>query len=216
MSADNGIYIAKFPIDDTKSNFEYRVAHLQNIEDCFPQSYRPGYRPEYVVDALIVVNFGDAKVFYVKDNARKYAEKLYDDEMNSESPIVEHGICEIEFTKPVQEISKSKAENILSKYWLDFQHKRANASPDTCGDVDSFLNKKNYLRELIEKYNPLPMETVYEQSVRYGKIAYNSFKKELNDSDKQYDIWSDLSITEQQAWITVGVQIEKITLIENK
>ncbi len=118
MSADNGIYIAKFPIDQGKSGyFEYRVVHTQNIEDCY---YSDSF-PKLLTDATIVIVFGNAKIFYSKDKAISYANKLYDEIMNSECPIVEYGISEIEFKNPIDDISISKAKSIVDRYWKSIQ-----------------------------------------------------------------------------------------------
>jgi hypothetical protein len=212
MSADNGIYVAKFPIDDGGNPyFEYRVAELQNIEDCYAASDRP----KYITDAMIVVAFGDAKIYYNKDKAHTYAHKLYKDIMNSECPIIEYGVCELEFAKPIQGLTVSQAENVLAKYWLEFQNKH-NRLEHVVEGVDAFLFKKDYLKELIEKSTPTPKETVYEGAVRYGKIAYQSYKTKMDDYDRRNDMWEDLGEDERQAWITVAGQIEAITLRENK
>src|ERR1700748_60625 len=166
MSADNGIYIAKFPIDD--GYFEYRVVHTQNIEDCFHNEKTP----ENVTDAIIVKVFDNAKVFMSKIKADTYAIKIYEEIMGSDCPIVEHGISEIEFKKPMLDISVARADAIINNF-----HVRNGSF------ADKFIINRDILRKLIESHPSIKKETVYEQSIRYGKIAYEAYVIKLEDNN---------------------------------
>lgn len=79
--------------------------------------------------------------------------------------------------------------------------------------TDTILNSLYELRSLTDKYSEPLNETVYEQSVRYGQLAYKAFQLKLPKND--FLPWSKLPKESKQAWIEVGTQIEKITLIEN-
>jgi len=82
MSADNGIYIVKFPDG-------FRVIHAQGIDniDYFPKGSED--RKQELKNY-----FKDAKLFINSDNAHKYARQLYYD-MLDEAEIVEYGICDL-------------------------------------------------------------------------------------------------------------------------
>lgn len=196
MSADNGIYIAKFPVDD--SYFEYRVVEAQNIEDCFPNEATP----ENVTDATVVKVFGNCKVFMSENKAHAHAQKLYDKVMASECPIVEYGVCGIEFKKPIADMSICRAEAILNNFYVR-----------DGSFADKFLVNRDVLRKLIEGYPTTQKETVYEQAVRYAKIAYEAYVIKLqNDRAVGFDY---LPENIKQAWIEVAIQIEKATLKDN-
>lgn len=84
MSADNGIYIAKFPDG-------YRVAHAQAIEDV-------DYYPEGSTErkGVLKLIFGKSEVYATLEEARTEAYKkeaeILDDDF---CPILEYGVCEI-------------------------------------------------------------------------------------------------------------------------
>jgi len=89
MSADNGIYILKTPVDKNGA-FEWRVAHAQAIESIYYKNEEGN--PEYVVQF-----FGKAPVFTNREEAVKLANKIEAHIlMDDFCPIVEYGICEIE------------------------------------------------------------------------------------------------------------------------
>jgi len=115
MSADNGIYIAKFPIAGDSSNVEFRVKELQNIEDCYTNGCTS--LPLEVALATRVIAFSDAKVFENKKEAEMYAIQLYNNVMNGECPIIEYGICDIEFEEPLPKISVKTARDFIDDYF---------------------------------------------------------------------------------------------------
>lgn len=80
MSADNGIYIAKFPDG-------YRVAHTQNIEDInyFPVGSKK--RKE-----ILKAYFGKSNLYIKIENAVEKAHEIATEILNSDFPILEYGI----------------------------------------------------------------------------------------------------------------------------
>lgn len=132
MSADNGIYIGKFPTGP--STYEYRVAHAQNIEDVGDDYYpdtgeaTKSIRSPEAIDAIRSLVFGgDVKVFGKLEDAYEYAEKW------SESfSVLEYGIVELPFIRPFVAMAEKDARKILDaawkKYWrLDRRRKKANS-----------------------------------------------------------------------------------------
>jgi len=115
MSADNGIYIAKFPIANDSSNVEFRVKELQNIEDCYANGHSS--LPLEIALAMRVIAFSDSTVFESKKEAETYAIQLYNDIMNGECPIIEYGICDIEFEEPLPKISIKTARDFIDDYF---------------------------------------------------------------------------------------------------
>ena len=86
-------------------------------------------------------------------------------------------------------------------------------------DVDKILMRKDMLRSLVDEFKSPPNETVYEQAVRYGRLAhkahYVSIIRDVNLIEAIVTPFELLSKEEQIAWIEVGNQIERITLKEN-
>lgn len=81
---------------------------------------------------------------------------------------------------------------------------------------NKILKRKEQLRGLVDEFKSPPSETVYEQSVRYGQLAFEAFKLMLpNYYNEDSTPWSLLSQEQTLAWIEVGTQIERITLKEN-
>ena len=80
MSADNGIYIVKFPEG-------YRVAYAQAIEniDYFPEGSKKRKKE-------LKSYFGQSKVYKTIDEAMKKAMKIYNEIMHEDCPIIEYGI----------------------------------------------------------------------------------------------------------------------------
>jgi len=93
MSADNGIYILK-----TKGPIltEWRVAHCQGIDDIF-------YENTSGDDEVLLDYFGQSPIFTNHKDACKYAFKLYNEIMDDDFPICEHGIVEILINRPFPE-----------------------------------------------------------------------------------------------------------------
>lgn len=81
---------------------------------------------------------------------------------------------------------------------------------------DNVIERRNQLRSLTEKYISPDNETVYEQAVRYGKIAHEAYCRIMNVDWNPDPLFDNLSKIEQQAWIEVGTQIERFSLKENK
>lgn len=91
MSADNGIYIAKF------SDGECRVAHFTNVEECFG------------VDAksFIFINYHSAFTGTLEECIAE-AEKILLD-----LDVCEYGICELDFAHPFPQMTLEEANKIL-------------------------------------------------------------------------------------------------------
>ena len=82
MSADNGIYIAKFPDG-------FRVVHAQAIEDI---DYYPEGTDEYL-DTLKFY-FGGSPLYNSKEEAFEAAHDIEEDILADDfCPILEYGIC---------------------------------------------------------------------------------------------------------------------------
>ena len=84
MSADNGIYIAKFPDG-------YRVAYAQNIDnvDYFLEGTHE--RKEQLKNY-----FGDSQLFATEKEAADHAWNMYDEFMKEDGiGYIEYGICSI-------------------------------------------------------------------------------------------------------------------------
>ena len=104
MSADNGIYIGEFPIQDEQSQgstaYEYRVIHAQAIDNLyfFPneelEKKFKGENPRSIVEY-----FGEAEVLTEKqahDKAFEMEAEILNDDF---CPILEYGICTLRFKK---------------------------------------------------------------------------------------------------------------------
>jgi len=83
MSADNGIYIAKFPDG-------FRVAHAMAIENI-------DYYPKGSQERKDTLNryFGASKVFQTKEEAILEGHRMEEEIMNSDYPILEYGVSYI-------------------------------------------------------------------------------------------------------------------------
>ena len=112
MAADNGIYIGVFPTTEGK---EFRVIHAQAIENCDDIAFDGTSRTQEEVDAYRVMYFGSAKPFKTIEEARTEAWRLHDEIMSSDFPVLEYGISEIEFTRPLQSIPPEKAREFINK-----------------------------------------------------------------------------------------------------
>lgn len=83
MSADNGIYIAKFPDG-------YRVCEAQAIENI---DYYPEGSDERKQE--LKNYFGESKIYETKDEALLAGHKIEEEIANSDWPILEYGVCYI-------------------------------------------------------------------------------------------------------------------------
>jgi hypothetical protein len=81
LSADNGIYIVKFPDG-------FRVTHAQAIDNI---DYYP--KGSAQCKSTLKDYFGKSKVYVTRDDAMVQAVKLYDNLMNDDIGICEYGIC---------------------------------------------------------------------------------------------------------------------------
>jgi hypothetical protein len=79
--------------------------------------------------------------------------------------------------------------------------------------VDDFLKQRDALRIMVDKFPATSMETVWDQSVRYGRLAFETFI--LMYPEVNLNSWAHLSDIQRLAWIEVGNQLEQITLKEN-
>ena len=115
MSADNGIYI----LQTLKGNgFEFRVAHLQAVEnyqwDDNKQNPDKDYVGDYTDDADVQIKnarqmWKGCEVFIDRDAAWKKAEEIYDEIMKDDfCPILEYGIQIIYIAREFRAARRSK------------------------------------------------------------------------------------------------------------
>lgn len=113
MSSNNGIYILK-------SKDGYRVSHAQAIENLYwwhLEDTRWEQRKE-INPYYLWLYFSKSFFFKNKTYAYHYAEELYNDIINDDfCPIVEYGICEIEYNDYFPDTRPNCCENpsIISK-----------------------------------------------------------------------------------------------------
>ena len=99
MSADNGIYIGRFPTG-VDENFEYRVAHAQAIDNTSWQDHmrwrkcNEEFAREQANESICLV-FGGCEVFTSETKAIKEANKIHDI-----IQWVEYGVSILVFDKP--------------------------------------------------------------------------------------------------------------------
>jgi hypothetical protein len=110
MSADNTIAVASFP---TKQGREYRVAHVQAIENCYDDEGVP----QEIVDAHRFLYFGGRDVFVTpdKEKALLEASRIYEEIMSGPCPVVEYGIAIYDFTRPLVLFDRKKLDSILDR-----------------------------------------------------------------------------------------------------
>jgi hypothetical protein len=124
LSSDNGVYIGRFPVDNRGcsgfAGYEYRVIHAQAIENCdFSTDF-----PQELTDASIVEYYGNVKPTHYREEAWKEAQKLYDEIMSSDFPILEYGISEIVYTRPFPKMTIKEAQKVSNDYWDNFQKEK--------------------------------------------------------------------------------------------
>lgn len=105
MSADNGIYIAKFPRMNGTPGFEYRVIHAQAIENC-------DYGTPEQQDAYRWSYFGKETAYFDKDEAALEANKMADEE-EAEGYFLEYGVCHLDFDRPLVRMTEEEIKRIL-------------------------------------------------------------------------------------------------------
>lgn len=116
MSADNGIYIGRFKIND---DFEYRVTHAQAIENC---DYDEPY-PAKLIHAYRTVYYGTSNI-YNKKGAWERARKLYEEILDGEYPICEYGVSEIHYDEPFPDMTTKEASDYIDEYWDNENRKK--------------------------------------------------------------------------------------------
>lgn len=113
MSADNGIYIAKFP--KAEGGFEWRVIHAQAIENCDDS---PNYSQE-LTDAYRTVYFAGAESFDTEEAADAKARQMEAEVLADDfCPILEYGVCSFEFDRPLK-LDIKAAEEFENRFWSD-------------------------------------------------------------------------------------------------
>lgn len=112
MSADNGVYVAKFPTSN--GGVEYRVEHLQNIEDLDYELNGLECLPKDVVVAYRNFSFADSFAFTDEQEAIRCAHEL-----EESLPFTEYGVCSVEYDTPIT-MTKPEAQKIIDDYWSDF------------------------------------------------------------------------------------------------
>lgn len=117
MSADNGIYILQTN-NASNTGFEYRVAECQAIENINYYNPARGYNDKIADDAMLVIYFGDSKV-YDKKEAYDMADRVENEILQSEYPILEYGVSTIKIDKVFPSMSLEEAEEIERKRWAD-------------------------------------------------------------------------------------------------
>lgn len=106
MSADNGIYVASFPIADS-TEVQWRVIHAQAIDNV-------DYGSMAEQDASRWAYFGDAKTFSNKKDALTYAHDLEEEILNDDfCNILEYGVNCIEFEHPLIPHTEEQIKKIL-------------------------------------------------------------------------------------------------------
>lgn len=117
MSADNGIYILQTNNADG-TGVEYRVAECQAVENIYYHNPERGYTDKIADDAVLVIYFGDSKVYNKKD-AYDIANRIEDDILQSYCPVLEYGVSTIKIDKVFPSMSLEEAEEIERKRWAD-------------------------------------------------------------------------------------------------
>lgn len=97
MSADNGVYIGRFPTDE---GFEYRVAYAQAIENTDYRDYMRWMRCDEEAARReaaesILLTFGARKVFVTEEDAWKEAALIH-----GKMEWTEYGVSLLEFDRP--------------------------------------------------------------------------------------------------------------------
>lgn len=117
MSADNGIYIGCFPTVD--GGEEYWVAEAQNIEDC------QGDIPINIQDAIRVKVYCAKRKnhFLSREEAWRCARDMAE-EFADNGWVLEYGVSEIRYDRPLPKLTINEAKNILEKYWNKMRGRR--------------------------------------------------------------------------------------------
>jgi len=119
MSADNGVYIGVFPKTDS-SDKEYRVIEAGAIENCdyhFADDEKDNHRLQ---DRVRVCYYGKSKSFSSEKEAYAEAQRIYE-EIISTFGICEYGISQIDYERPLPDISIEQARQELDVWWKRFE-----------------------------------------------------------------------------------------------
>ena len=138
MSADDTVVIGQFPIGEV--SFEYRVARIQNAEDTYEDS-----RSNEVIDAFIVLKFGDAEPFSNSKTAMEHATRLNNDGYMT----AEYGICQLNYPRPFPTLTEQEARDFLNSYWKTIREEenRKWAEEDRLITERIKLNEEKFPRE---------------------------------------------------------------------
>jgi len=113
MSSDNMIAILKTP--DGKGGFEYRVKHVQAIENIYWDDSNPDGNSEGN-PTQVVSYFGRCNALISQDNARHLAEGMAKEVLDDDfCPILEYGINEIELPRPFSFYVEKNKQTIEEK-----------------------------------------------------------------------------------------------------
>lgn len=196
MSADNGIYIAKFK--SGYRDYEYRVSECQAIENC---DYSVEF-PDKIIDAYRVLYFGHSPVFKTIDMALDHAHKL-----SAKTSFLEYGIGTIDYNASFPKISIDEASDLVNDYfdnWNDgWQNSPDWAKNELCPEIkaaevsDSWSHIFDQLDEW-ETDNHLslggwknPSKKTIE---RAKKIAINKQERNWNVPEIYFDINSNINL----------------------
>ena len=112
MSADNGVYIARFI--SPKGQYEWRVAECQAICNC---DYTDNIEQRILVQAIRVLYFGNKKPFIKHENAIAESNRIYNEILDDEfCPICEYGINEVHYDEPLT-MTYKQAEKYVDDYY---------------------------------------------------------------------------------------------------
>ena len=132
MSADNGIYILKLPVE---GGYEYRVAHEQAIDDIY-FDYPDGNPMQ------VWLKFGLARSFGTDEDAWKHAS-----EMAKDYVILEYGISELALPFPMMHYAR-KAVRQFAEEMLEIEDGDTNLDP-SC-HMNHMLLLASELKKLLE------------------------------------------------------------------
>lgn len=158
MSADNGIYIARFPRAGVKfpldtwdhkvpseerisepHPYEYRVIHAQNIEDCGDDDIAVAHYGKGI--AWNDTDWMDARRFrffgaYENNEVEVFLEEdkanVFAHKMAGDFSVLEYGVCYLEFKRPLPSITIAEATRRCDMYykkWLKEQRRLRRAQP---------------------------------------------------------------------------------------
>lgn len=117
MLSDNCVVIARFP---KGKGFEWRVAHVQAIENCDDYTMNSDgsmeYWPQDVTDASRIMYFGKAPSYSTEEEAGKIA---FDGlkQMRDDGDYVEYGVITMNYDRPLQNWTEKEAVKVIDAFW---------------------------------------------------------------------------------------------------